>query len=79
MDKIKVQTKEGLDPAVLKLRDSLNRALIKVRSLHKTALRLFHAGQFDGGKMRNLDDAEAWLSDTSDALTYFLKPITKED
>jgi len=78
-DKIKIQTKEGLDPAALKLRDSLNRALVKVRSLHTTALRLFRAGQFDGGKMRNLDDAECWLTDTRDALTYFLKPLPKED
>jgi len=65
--------KERLNRAAQKVRDGLNKSLRNLRTLHTTAEALFNAGEFHGGKMRNLDDAECWLADTRTALTEFLK------
>ena len=65
--------KEGLNRAVKKVRDGLNKSLRNLRTLHTTAEAFFNAGEFHGGKMRDLDDAECWLADTRNALTDFLK------
>jgi len=67
------KNKKGLDRTVKKLRDDLTKILARVRSVHMTAQEHFNNHQFDGGKMRNLDDAECWLTDTRDAMTNFLK------
>ncbi len=74
-DEKKKANKKGLECGVRQVRDRLNKALAAVRRLHYTAHICYLAGEFDGGKMRNLDDAESWLADTRTALTEFLKPI----
>ena len=70
---MKEKNKRGLDRAVEKARNDLTKTLARVRFAHKKAQAHFNGGQFDGGKMRNLDDAECWLTDARGALTEFLK------
>jgi hypothetical protein len=70
---MKEKNKKGLDRAAKKVRDDLTKVLARVRLIHKTAQAHYYAGHFDGGKMRNLDDAECWLTDTRNAMTNFLK------
>ena len=70
---MKEKNKKGLDRAVKRARDDLTKTLARVRLVWKTAQAHYNNGQFDGGKMRNLDDAECWLADTRDALTDFLR------
>ena len=74
-DEKKKAHKQGLDRAVRKVREQLNKTLKAVRTIHHSALTCYHAGEFDGGKMRNLDDAECWLADARDALTDYLKAL----
>lgn len=70
---MKEKTKKKLDPAVKTLRDDLTKTLGRLRRTRELAVTHFDNGRLNGGKMRNLDDAECWLADARGALTDFLK------
>ena len=54
------------------IRRRLRNALGELNTIHAGALVKFQARDLDGGKMRNLDDAQQWLTDTLGALNEFL-------
>ena len=67
--------KKGLDPEVRQVRDQFNKILRTVRKIHDTAEICFQNNEFDGGKLRDLDDAQLYLEDARNALTAFLKTV----
>lgn len=50
--------------------DALHR---RMKHLHNRGAMFFAARSMDGGRMRNLDDAEHWLDDARKALGDFIK------
>jgi hypothetical protein len=58
---------------VKRLKNDMDALHRRMKHLHNRGDMFFTALQMDGGRMRNLDDAEQWLNDARGALAKFIK------